>query len=356
MSARVEFVIVGQGLAGTALAWALLRRGRTVLVIDRGRGGSSRVAGGLITSVTGKRLAKSWRWEELYPFAARFYTSIEAATDARFFRPLPALRLFGGAAERDAFARKWGAELRGLVWPAVDPRADRFHAPHGGFELAAARLDVQHYLAASRVRFLAADSYLDAEFHPGQVEFTPEGVRLKDLEVTARSLVLCRGFGPEADPWFGRVRFRPAKGEILTVRVPGLSEERVVHGSDVWLAPLGGERFRAGATYSWDRFDSQPTAQGRAEIDAKLRALLRVPFQVVGHDAAVRPIVEGHAPALGRHPRFPALAYFNGLGSKGALLAPFFADQLAAHLCGAGGIEPAVDVSRFLVPPPPAGG
>ena len=76
---RVDFVIVGQGLAGTTLAWQLLRRGRSVLVIDR-EGGvtSSRIAAGLITPVTGKRLAKSWRWEELYPAAVAFYRSLEA--------------------------------------------------------------------------------------------------------------------------------------------------------------------------------------------------------------------------------------------------------------------------------------
>ena len=32
-----EFAIVGQGLAGTALAWQLLRRGRSVLVVDSER-------------------------------------------------------------------------------------------------------------------------------------------------------------------------------------------------------------------------------------------------------------------------------------------------------------------------------
>src|SRR6188768_1512417 len=102
-----EFVIVGQGLAGTALAWALLRRGRRVLVIDReGGGSSSRVAAGLITPVTGKRLAKSWRWDELYPAAVAFYRAIEAETRSAFFHQRPALRLFANEAERDEFRRR----------------------------------------------------------------------------------------------------------------------------------------------------------------------------------------------------------------------------------------------------------
>src|SRR4051794_41445927 len=98
---RAEFVIVGQGLAGTALAWALLRRGRRVLVIDRERGDSaSRIAAGLITPVTGKRLAKSWRGGELFPAAGAVYRSIEAENDCPILHERPALPLFAGEGER----------------------------------------------------------------------------------------------------------------------------------------------------------------------------------------------------------------------------------------------------------------
>src|SRR4051812_43663786 len=99
-----EFVIVGQGLAGTALAWALLRRGRRVLVIDRERTDSaSRLAAGLVTPVTGKRLARSWRWDELYPAACAFYRTVEAETGTTLFHQRPALRLFADEPERDEF-------------------------------------------------------------------------------------------------------------------------------------------------------------------------------------------------------------------------------------------------------------
>src|SRR4051812_4350518 len=124
-----EFTIVGQGLAGTALAWALLRRGRSVLVVDSEQGGSSRLAAGLITPVTGKRLAKSWRWDELYPAAATFYRAIEADTGVSFFHPRPAVRLFANEAERDEFHRREATILRGLVEPSAPLNAEWFDAP-----------------------------------------------------------------------------------------------------------------------------------------------------------------------------------------------------------------------------------
>jgi glycine/D-amino acid oxidase-like deaminating enzyme len=159
--------------------------------------------------------------------------------------------------------------------------------------------------------------------------------------------VCCRGFAPGGDPWFGGVRFNAAKGEILTLRIPGLAEQRVVH-CGVWLAPQGGDVFRCGATYSWDRLDCDPTAAGRAEIESRLREFLRLPVEVLDHHAAVRPVVDAGFPVLGRHPAFPQLAYFNGLGSKGSLLAPLFAGQLAACLLGEREPDPEVDVRRRL--------
>ncbi len=350
-----EFVIVGQGLAGTALAWALLRRQRSVRVVDRESGDSaSRLAAGLITPVTGKRLAKSWRWDELYPAAVAFYRAIEAETDTRFFHPRPALRLFADEAERDEFRRREPTVLRGLVRPAEVP--EWFAAPFGGFEMPdAARLDVPCYLDASREHFRARGIYFPV------TRLSESGVSLvarlsesgaeqvgpdSESRATGKTVVFCRGFAP-SDPWFGGVRFNAAKGEMLTLRVLGLAEARVVHRG-VWLAPLGGELFRAGATYTWEPLDSQPTAEGRAEIETKLRAFLTLPFEVIDHRAAVRPVIDAGYPVLGRHPRHPHLAYFNGLGSKGSLLAPFFAEQLAAHLCGEGPIEEVVDVRKFL--------
>lgn len=329
-----EFVIVGQGLAGTALAWALLRRGRRVLVLDRERGNrASRVAAGLLTPVTGKRLAPSWRWAELFPAARALYRAVEAETGVDCFAERPALRVHLSADERAGFERR--AHLFAHT-PCADcgPWCAR---SFGGWEMPdAARLDVPAFLDASRAAFRARGAYECAEFDPAAA--------LPDATVA-----LCRGYAPGADPWFGAVAFRAAKGELLTVRAPQLDERRVVHGG-VWLVPLGAGLFRAGATYSWDPLDAVPTPAGRAELEGRLRALLAVPFEVMGHDAAVRPVIGAGRPVLGTHPRNPRVAFFNGLGSKGALFAPFFAERLAAHLCDGCPIEPEADVRRLLPP------
>ncbi len=344
MPLRPEIAIVGQGLAGTTLAWHLMRRGRSVLVLDSDRSGSaSRVAAGLITPVTGKRLAKSWRWDELSSAAGTFYREVETETGVNFFYRRPSLRLFADEAERDELHRRSQTILRGLVRSAPMVNPEWFAAPLGGFEMPdAARLDVSRYLDASRAVFRARGVFRTVEV------VAPESV-------DAGTVVLCRGYGAESEPWFGAIRFNAAKGEILTVRIAGLAEDRIVHRG-IWLVPAGRELFHVGATHTWVPLDAIPTTEGRAEIEAKLLAFLKLPFEVIDHRAAVRPVIDAGSPVLGRHPTNPRLAYFNGLGAKGSLLAPFFANQLAAHLCDEGEIDPVVNVSRFLIHPRPGVG
>lgn len=329
-----DFVIVGQGLAGTTLAWQLRRRGFRVLVLDREGGPSSSwIAAGLITPVTGKRLAKSWRLDEVFPAAVAFYRRVESETDSSFFVQRPSVRLFAHEAEREEFHRREGNVLAGLVRPNPVVNSDWFEAPLGGFEMpTAARLDVSRYLDLSREAFRKDDSYLSVEVDlTRDVEIVGDRVRLPRLELEVRAVVFSMGFQPVPDPWFGNVRFNAAKGEILTLRIPNLSEDRVIHRG-VWLAPIGGDLFRTGSTYSWDDLTPTPTPGGRAEIEERLRQFLRLPFEVIDHRAAIRPVIDAGYPVLGRHPLHAQLAYFNGLGSKGSLLAPFFSDQLAANL------------------------
>ena len=97
---EVDFIIVGQGLAGTCLAWELRLLRASVVVIDReATVTSSRVAAGLITPVTGKRLVKTWRWDELRPAAWEFYRHIESELGCSFLRETSMVKVFASPLE-----------------------------------------------------------------------------------------------------------------------------------------------------------------------------------------------------------------------------------------------------------------
>lgn len=336
---EVDCIIVGQGLAGTTLAWTLWPRGLRLMILDRGAAvTSSRVAAGLITPITSQRVNLSWRFAEQWAVATTFYQRVERELEQRFFYPVEMLRLITDEREWQFFRQRLAtgelADWLDVPETLVDPT--EYYPPRGGFRMPqAARLDVQAYLDASRRWFQIRHLYQQAELHAEDLDLTDSGVRLPRLGLQARRVIFCQGIDALSNPWFPKLRFDAAKGEILTVRIDGLEERRVIHAG-VWLAPLGDGLFRVGATYDRDHWDNLPTIAGRGELCDRLRQVVRRPFTVEAHAAAVRPVLQGRHPVCGFHPRFPQLGCFNGLGSKGALQAPWVAEELVWLINGAG--------------------
>jgi glycine oxidase len=309
-----DIAVVGGGLAGCAVAWHLHFRGVPFTLFDRGEAAhpfsASRVAAGLLTPVTGQRPALTWRLDDLAPAAWAFYRRVEALTGRTFFHPGPTLRIPASAEERERLLR-----FADHVTP-VDDVPEAFATPFGAVALEpAARLDVPAYLRATAAYFAVRGQYEVADVT------TPPGGRV----------VWCTGFADRTLP------FAASKGEILTLRVPGLTETRTVNRLGRWLTNVGPELYRAGSTYDRAALDDTPTAAGREAILAKLSQVLRSPVEVVGHVAGVRPIVHVSRPVV------EATAtgiVVNGLGSKGALTAPYFAAMVAAHLVDGTPLDP----------------
>jgi glycine/D-amino acid oxidase-like deaminating enzyme len=59
MPQQVDYLIIGQGLAGSLLSWELLQHGCSIHLIDNQQENASQIAAGLINPVTGMRLVKN---------------------------------------------------------------------------------------------------------------------------------------------------------------------------------------------------------------------------------------------------------------------------------------------------------
>ncbi len=348
----VDTIVIGQGLAGTAVAWWLLWSGERVVVLDREEAvTSSRVAAGLVTPITGQRFVKSWKWDHFWETAVTYYRRVEAELDIDCFRITPMVRFLTSPEEVARFHQRClDPAFEQLVQTTIHPVIELTDCqqPHGGFVMpVTGQLDVSAYLMASRARFQATDSYRTASLDlMHDLEVTPTGVRLPRLQLAARSLIFCEGIGAQGNPWFSKVTFKPAKGEILTVRIPGWNEDRVLHRG-IWIAPTRGGDYRVGATYEWKQLDHQPTEAARDELEARLRECLRRPYEVIAQAAAIRPIHQHQYPVLGLHPDVPQLGYLNGLGSKGTLQAPRCAQQLVSLFRGEGRSDAESDLHRW---------
>lgn len=339
-----RILIIGQGLAGTALAWRLHDRGVPFVIVDREEPVTcSKVAAGLITPVTGMRLKVSWRFGVFYPEALRFYRRLGKRLGKRVFFPRGYVRLLKNEQER----QKWPKRLReSEVGPFVHPQAPRLDPgivtePHEGFQQRhAAWLDTVTYLEASR-RFFG-EAYRQATVAPGEVEDDAEGVIWKGERFS--HVVWAQGWQAARHPLFEWVPFQNALGTILTAKTDLKGERRILNRG-CWIIPRADGTLRAGSTYEWTFSDPPAGSPGMvADLETKLREFFAVPVEVLESQSAVRPIIKSRQALLGAHPSHPRVVFFNGLGSKGSLRAPWLARHLIEHLLDGSSLDPEFDL------------
>ncbi len=346
---QFDYLIVGQGLAGTLVGHFLEKKGcRAGFVDPGGKDAASRVAAGIINPITGRRYVKSWRVDKLIPFAEQTYRELEARLGDTFFHPRRILRaLFNRGEENDWLARS--AEPGYARYILDEPDLGRYAA---GAEPAfaygevrhSAQVDIGRLTLAYRQRLIAEGRLLSERLDYDALEVEARGVRYRHWQAPA--LVFCEGSRAVDNPFFNYLPFGGAKGEVLLIRIPEPAFEKILK-QRVFIVPLQNGLYWVGATYDWQFEDSAPTPAGRRFLEERLQDLLRVPYEVVDHRAAVRPTVKDRRPFLGRHPDLPALFLFNGLGTKGASLGPFWAHHFVSFLLENSTLDAAVDIRRF---------
>lgn len=285
--------VVGFGLAGACVALELQRIGHGVRVVEDGVGGSTRVAAGLVNPVTGQNFQVGQEFGEAWEVAERFYHSLSD----EIYQSLPIVRLWKGEKDRAKFEKKREG-LAGFV-ESINDEGVTWNV--GGW------LDCRKFLEVARARFLR------------------EGGDWGN-EVRGEEAIWCTGARGLMSDEFSGVEHRSAKGEILTVRIPGWGEGRILNRSG-WLIPIGGECYRVGATYDWDGLESGPTAKGREQVEVILRSFTQRRYEVIDHVAGVRPIIQRSEPVVCYEKGKGWMV--NGLGSKGVVYAPRLARRFA---------------------------
>lgn len=133
---RYDYILVGQGIAGTSLAWHLIQAGKKVLVVnDSTRPSASLVAAGIYNPLTGRKLVKTWMADTIFPYAVHFYSQLESTLGGKFVYPLPIYRPYRTLEERKSFLAH--ASEAGILEYIVDqPEKPSdiagLHAPFGG--------------------------------------------------------------------------------------------------------------------------------------------------------------------------------------------------------------------------------
>lgn len=335
-----DFGILGFGLAGAVLAGELLTRGATVAVASQSLpGAASPIAPGLVNPLAGRKL----RPDPLLPSWLSTLQILNLRWGAffgeSFWRNTPIIRLLENPQQKAALDAL-EENPTSAVWVGTrrKPGAWGSHISdnHGSFTTRGSGwFDISHFVERMAT-------------HP-QIRW----VEPESLANAADRWIDCRGWRCSLEPRWKFLPWNCARGEILEIEVdPGELPSGLIWNRGLWMRPIRGWRWLVGSTYAWDpgEFAAPPTEAAAEQLIKRLRRWLHGEVRVLQQFAGTRAVVTDYRPVLGEDPKDSRWFLFSGLGSKGALYAPYYGRALADHLLDRSGLPEEVDLARFAQP------
>ena len=305
---------------------------------------SSRIAAGLFNPVTGRKMAKTWLADHLFPALHAFYQDVSQITGGNFFFPLNLYRPFLSIEEQNEWMARSADPAYAPYVNAITtgPSIKEIKDEYGGLMLRQCGfLDTRSYIRSVSEWIRKEGVLLHEKFDHDQLQIGTS-VRYKDY--TANKIIFCEGV--HDNPWFGWLPIRPLKGETITIK--SSFREKIIINRGVYILPANEDGLqRVGATYNFQDKIPSITDTARIELQNKLSDLISFDFTVVDHQWGWRPTTPDRRPLLGAHPELDSLVVFNGLGTKGVSLAPYFSEVLIRWIENGEPLNKDVDIERY---------
>jgi len=343
----LDYIVVGLGLAGMAFCEILEENNKKFIAFNDQSQSSSRIAGGLSNPLILKRFTLAWRADELIPESNEFYGNLEQKLQKTFLQDLGVYRRFYSVEEQNSwFEASDKKQLKRFLDPhLVRNDNNQLAAPYDfGSVLHAKKLDTESLLNEYTKYLKNKDLLRAQQFDYEEITFKETCVSYKGTQ--AKNIVFAEGFGLKKNPFFNYLPMQGSKGEYVTIKAPLLKEQHAIKSS-MFIIPLGNDRYKVGATYNNNDFTITPTIPAKEQILRKLEEVLLCPYEVIAHDAGVRPTVKDRRPLIGKHPTHQLLSVLNGFGSHGVMIAPWAARQLYNHMEYASPISTDASIDRF---------
>lgn len=344
---KVDYIIVGCGLAGIAFAETCLQNNKAIMVFDNNSQTSSTIAAGLYNPVILKRFSGLQDAQQQIDLLNVFYKSIEDKLNNKFDFKIPILRKFFSieeqnnwfiASDKPDLSPFLSLNLIKKQYSGIDSPFDFGEVLQTGYVDTALLLKSYHsYLSINKI-------FINNVFDYNELLFEDNLVTYKNI--IAKHIVFAEGFGIHSNPFFNNLPLDGTKGELFIIKAADL-DLNVILNTSVFILPLGNNLFKVGATYNWSDKTNIPTEEGKQELIERIKEILNCDFEILEHFAGVRPTVKDRKAMLGSHYEHKNMHILNGLGTRGVMLAPTMAKVLFENIEYGNPIDSSVNIERF---------
>ena len=325
-----DYLIIGQGLAGTVLAHELISRGQNVHIIDNHHTGSStKVAAGIINPITGHRLNLTDNFKELYQVAQNYYQALEKTLSTSLWQNIEQVRLIKNMGQSDHYLKRADEHQYDNYLGKRHSSPNNFrNANFGACDIHQTAIVDTNELIVATGQWLKNQGFLSLQKCDYEnIHFNKNNVEL--IGIKTKQIIFCEGYQAIHNPWLNALPFKLSKGELLNISSEKKIKNMLNWGN--WLVPKG-NIYRLGSNFAWNDLDLRPDISIKNQLLESLQMHTYLSGNVIAHDVGIRPTTINRKPFVGQIQSIPNAYCFNGFGSKGCLTVPYYAKLLSEHL------------------------
>lgn len=344
---EVEYLIVGQGVAGSCLALKLLKNEHSFILIDGNKHKASSVAVGIYNPVVLKRFSLIWNANRQLNLMREYFSEFGNLLCKNYIHEITTRRIIKDENEIHAWKKKANQpELTEFLSNEIYPFSHSdFETPLGYGEVHnTGRIDLGSCLEDFKNYLINKGIYLNDAFDYSALNISENEIQYKNI--SARKIIFCEGFGVIENPFFNYLPVIGVKGEVLKIETQN-ETPRAIWKAHNFLLPVDGKACFTASTYDRDDLTPYPTEKGKQEMINHLTEFFKGNFEIIGHTAGIRPTIIDRRPVVGRHPKHKNVLILNGMGTRGTLLGPAMTEGLFNFIENNLSIDPEADVSRF---------
>jgi hypothetical protein len=344
---KVDYIIVGFGLAGMAFTSLLEKEKKSFVVFDDNPNRRSRVVGGMYNPIILKRFTPAWKAHEMWQTALPFYKELETQFNKKYIFPTQIRRILHSIEEQNNWVVASDKSIMSsYMQPEIVNESIMGLKANFGFGIInkVGRVDGEQILIDYKDYLTKKDVFLKESFIYNDLKIDKEQLYYNNIK--ASTIVFSEGAYLHQNPFFNYLPMQEAKGEMLLIEVPNLDVNFTVK-SGVFMVPFGNNQYVVGSTYNWKDKTFKSTKEAQEEIEKKLKKFLELPYKILDYKVGIRPTIKDRRPLIGKHPKYTNLAVLNGLGTRGVIIAPAIAKILFEHLEEDKPIDKEMHAKRF---------
>ncbi len=346
---KFDIIIVGGGISGSLMAFELLQHGKTVLLIHSPMTGEATpISSGLINPITGLRFVKTWKYELLRERMLFMYLKLQEHFQSNFIFEHEILIELSNAQEENNWHTRLGEESYGEFCKAVghwDSNLYRNNLPYSYGKITKShQVDLSAICKNIHNELMIMNQYEEFIFDYSLCRIEHNLVNYDD-KFRSKSIIFCEGSRVLENPYFNWIPIASLKGERLLLDTT-LQESIIYHGK-YSIIPMR-KHLWIGSNYSLsDRSLSVTLEEKMLQLEFA-KTILQIPVTCIDHSFGIRAASRDRRPVVGRHPNYNNLYILNGLGTKGASLAPYCVELLAEMILNDKEPDQEINLKRFV--------